>query len=253
MPAFSIRPTLVKSLLVVLSLGLAACSTSNSSDATRANAKSSNGTKVTANARTPKQITTSLAQRPSEINVKVKGKVTRTGEVYLLRGLANVFSRGMDTLGVKMIRKGLDARVYNHSAWRSLADNIVVRARAKQVSYPIIIMGHSLGANAAANMAKYLGDKGVRVDYVVGFDPTVTTVVGRNVKRVVNFYLPNDSNSNVVRKAPGFRGTLKNVNVRGVRGITHTTIEKDPKFHNDVIKRTLSFTKRKRVNRRKSR
>ena len=68
MPAFSFRPMLVKSLLVVLSLGLAACSTSNSSEATRTKANSPNGPTVAVNAKTPKQITTSLAQRPSEIN-----------------------------------------------------------------------------------------------------------------------------------------------------------------------------------------
>lgn len=189
---------------------------------------------------------TSLSQLPSEINIPVKGKITRTGEVYLLRGLANVFSRGMDAMGAKMVRAGLDARVYNHSVWRSLADNIIARNKKKQVSYPIVIMGHSLGGNASALMAKYLGENNIKVQYVVAFDPTVTTYVGKNVNRVINFYLPNDSNSNVVKKAPGFRGALKNINVRGVRGLTHTTIEKDANFHNQVINRTISYTKKRR-------
>lgn len=194
-------------------------------------------------------VTSSLSQLPSEINIPIKDKITRTGEVYLLRGLANVFSRGMDTMGAKMVRAGLDARVYNHSNWRPLADNIIARKRKKQVSYPIIIMGHSLGGNASILMAKYLGDNNVRMQYVVTFDPTVTTFVGKNINRVVNFYLPNDSNSNIVKKAPGFRGVLKNINVRGVRGLTHTTIEKDSKFHNQVINRALSYTKKRRKKR----
>lgn len=189
---------------------------------------------------------TSLSQLPSEINIPVKGKITRTGEVYLLRGLANVFSRGMDAMGAKMVRAGLDARVYNHSVWRSLADNIIARNKKKQVSYPIVIMGHSLGGNASALMAKYLGDNNIKVQYVVAFDPTITTYVGKNINRVINFYLPNDSNSNVVKKARGFRGALKNINVRGVRGLTHTTIEKDSNFHNQVINRTLTYTKKRR-------
>lgn len=189
---------------------------------------------------------TSLSQLPSEINIPVKGEITRTGEVYLLRGLANVFSRGMDTMGAKMVRAGLDARVYNHSVWRSLADNIIARDKKKQVSYPIIIMGHSLGGNASALMAKYLGENNIKVEYVVAFDPTVTTYVGKNINRVINFYLPNDSNSNVVKRAPGFKGTLKNINVRGVRGLTHTTIEKDSNFHDQVINRTLTYTKKQR-------
>ncbi len=195
------------------------------------------------------QITAALTQRPSEINIPVKGKVTRTGEIYLLRGLANVFSRGMDTLGAKMVRKGLDARVYNHAAWRELADNILLRAKKRQVSYPIVIMGHSLGANASANMAAYLGRRGVKVSYVVTFDPTVPTRVGKNVGRVVNFYLPKEDNTNAVRKGAGFKGILKNIDVRGVRGITHTNVEKDAKFHGEVIRRTLGYTKAKRKNR----
>lgn len=191
----------------------------------------------------------SLKQRPSEINRPVSSKITRTGEIYLLRGLANVFSRGMDALGAKMVRRGLDARVYNHGAWRELADNIIARNKVKQVSYPIVIMGHSLGANASALMAKYLGDRGVKVQYVVAFDPTVTTAVGKNVNRVINFYLPNDRHSNIIKKAPGFRGTLKNINITGVRGLKHTTVEKDAKFHRQVIQRTLDYTKKRRKKR----
>ncbi len=224
------------SILFAIVFLFSACSSSGSSSS---NAKVKN----------IKGITTSLSQRPSEINIPIKGKITRTGEVYLLRGLANVFSRGMDTLGAKMIRAGLDARVYNHSIWRELADNIVARDKKKQVSYPVVIMGHSLGGNAAANMAKYLGDKNIKVQYVVAFDPTITTVVGKNINRVINFYLPNDSNSNVIKKVSGFKGALKNINVRGVRGLRHTTIEKDSNFHNQVINRTLTYTKKRRKKR----
>lgn len=191
-------------------------------------------------------VSASLSQRPSEIILDVKGKVKRTGEIYLLRGLANVFSRGMDTLGAKMVRAGLDARVYNHAAWRELADNIIARSKRKQVSYPIVIMGHSLGANASTTMAKYLGDRGVKVQYVVQFDPTVTTFVGKNVNRVINFYLPLEDNRNVVKRAPGFKGVIKNINVRGVRNLKHTTVEKDANFHSQVLKRTLGYTRKLR-------
>ncbi len=190
-------------------------------------------------------VNSSLARLPSEINIPIKGKITRTGEVYLLRGLANVFSRGMDKIGAKMIRAGLDARVYNHSLWRDLANNIIARNKKKQVSYPVVIMGHSLGGNASALMAKYLGENNIKVQYVVAFDPTITTYVGKNVNRVINFYLPNDANSNIIKKGPGFRGALKNISVKGVRGLKHTTIEKDSNFHNQVINRTLSYTKKR--------
>jgi len=220
-------------IISALAFSISACSSSGSS---------SNDSRI----KPIKDVNASLTQLPSEINIPIKGKITRTGEVYLLRGLANVFSRGMDTMGAKMIRAGLDARVYNHSVWKTLADNIIARNKKKQVSYPIVIMGHSLGGNASAQMAKYLGENNIKVQYVVAFDPTVTTYVGKNVNRVINFYLPNDSNTNVIKKGPGFRGALKNINVRGVRGLKHTTIEKDSNFHNQVINRTLRYTKKRR-------
>lgn len=230
------RITRIAGLILAVAFTVSACSSS---------ATSSSEAKV----KPVKGFKTSLSQLPSEINIPVKGKITRTGEVYLLRGLANVFSRGMDTMGAKMVRAGLDARVYNHSVWKTLADNIIARNKKKQVSYPVVIMGHSLGGNASALMAKYLGENNVKVQYVVAFDPTVTTYVGKNVNRVINFYLPNEANSNVVKRAPGFRGALKNINVKGVRGLTHTTIEKDSNFHNQVINRTLSYTKKRRKKR----
>ena len=185
-------------VLLVASLALAACSSSGSSTSGGdANLASKSSQKKTTTASVKVEpiagFNTGLAQRKSEINIPVQGKITRTGEIYLLRGLANVFSRGMDTLGAKMIRRGLDARVYNHAAWQDLANNIIARNKLKQVSYPIIIMGHSLGANASAQMARYLGERGVKVSYVVGFDPTITGILGKNVGRAVNFYLPNKS------------------------------------------------------------
>ena len=242
----------VVGVLLITATFASACSSSGSARKTAEETKTSKSQKTKTAAKKPEQIKsfqTSLAQRPSEINIPVRGKITRTGEVYLLRGLANVFSRGMDTLGAKMVRSGLDARVYNHAAWRELADNIILRNKKKQVSYPVVIMGHSLGANASVLMANYLGANGVKVSYVVSFDPTQTGIVGKNVNRVVNFYLPNDSNSNVVRRGRGFKGAVKNVNSRGVRGLKHTTIEKDAKYHAEVIKRTLTYTKKRRKKR----
>ena len=193
-----------------------------------------------------------LKQRKSDINVEVTGRVTRTGEVYLLRGLANVFSRGMDAMGARMVRSGFDARVYNHAAWKDLAENIIARNRVKQVSYPIIIMGHSLGGNASVKMAKYLGDRGIPVSYVVAFDPTITTRVGKNVRHVVNYYLPNDDHTNIVLKAPGFKGKLINKRVTHMSGVTHMNVEKNRTLQNRAINKATSLTKKLRKSRRTS-
>lgn len=189
--------------------------------------------------------TSSSTSNSDVLDVSSSGK-KRKGEVYLLRGLANVFSLGMDTIGEKMVARGLDAKVYNHSAWRTLADDIISRSKIRRVNYPVIIMGHSLGGNATMQMSKYLGDNGVKVSYSVSFDPTITTYVGPNVGEVINYYLPNSDHTNIVKQAAGFTGSLRNIDVSTIEGVTHVTVEKNDKFQANVINTTLDLTKIKR-------
>lgn len=170
--------------------------------------------------------------------------VTRTGEVYLMRGLLNVFSRGMDTIAGRMRAKGFDAISFNHSNWMPYAEDIVERARRKEVSYPIIIMGHSLGGNEAPKMANYLGARGIKTSLVVAFDPTEPQVVGRNVGTVINYYLPNGRNT--FRKTSGFKGSLQNVNVSHIPNIEHTNVEKNTDLQNKSINRALKITRKVR-------
>jgi hypothetical protein len=80
--------------------------------------------------------------------------------VYLLRGLMNIFSLGMDTLAEKIQRHGIYATVHNHTEWETLAEQAAAAYRAGKEG-PIIIVGHSLGADAVMQMSAYLGRKGV--------------------------------------------------------------------------------------------
>ena len=189
-------------------------------------------------------------QRPDDtVTRRDQTPITRTGEVILLRGLANIFSRGMDVIHEKLVAKGVDARVYNHSAWEALSNDLIARARRKEVSYPVIIMGHSLGANEAVRMATHLGRNGVPVEFVVAFDPTITTVAGKNVRRVVNYYLPNGENH--VRRGTGFKGKLSNVNVTNMTDVTHMNVEKNPTLQRRSIKTVMSLTKKRRSSKRR--
>lgn len=175
-------------------------------------------------------------------------KYSYTGEVYLLRGLANVFSTGLDVMNDKFQRRGVNSRVDNHSVWESLAQDIVTRSKSDAVSYPIIIMGHSLGGNASVQMAKYLGDRGVPVSYVVAFDPTITTYVGPNVTEVVNYYLPNKKDgeppTNVVEGEPGTQASVTNVDARPI-GVDHFNIEKNPELQVRVMTKAMNLMKPK--------
>lgn len=169
-------------------------------------------------------------------------KPTRPGEVYLLRGLANIFSLGMDEMGKQFRDYGIESEVYNHSHWQALADELIERSYEKEISYPIIIIGHSLGAGAAPQMATMLGRRGIPVKYVVMYDPVEPTQVGKNIEEVVNYYLPKKNNTNVVSPADDFEGKFENINVRPLGGINHLNIDYNKEIRSTVYEEALKYS-----------
>jgi hypothetical protein len=156
--------------------------------------------------------------------------------VYLLRGLMNIFSLGMDTLASELNKRGVYATVDNHADWQSLADQAAARYKAGTEG-PIVLIGHSLGADAVMEMADYLGRKGVPVALVVPFDGTQSLSASSNVARVVNL---TQRDYAYMRRGPGFHGTLVNVDVSSDPNIDHLTIDKSPRLHARVISEVLA-------------
>ena len=101
----------------------------------------------------------------------------------------------------------------------------------KAAKGPIIIMGHSLGADAAIFMANKMKSLGAPVALVVTFGPTMNLVVPSNVSQVINYYTGNT----LVTKGPGFRGTISNVDLNGAADINHLNVEKSGRLHTSVI------------------
>lgn len=155
--------------------------------------------------------------------------------VYLLRGLLNIFSLGMDTLADQLNRRGVYATVDNHSDWQSLADSAAENYKAGKEG-PIILIGHSLGADAVMEMAAYLGRRGVPVALVVPFDGTSAYAASANVARVLNL-----SQHYWMSRGPGFHGSLINVDLRGDPNIDHLNIDKSPRLHARVIAEVLAI------------
>lgn len=152
--------------------------------------------------------------------------------VYLFRGLLNVFSLGMDDLAVQLRAAGIAAVVANHAQWRGVADEIIANYRAGQRG-PIILVGHSLGADAVMSMAEYLGQMGVPVALVVPFDGTSPHAATANVARVLNLYKHESAR---ISRGPGFRGELTNFYVRDVN-VDHFNIDKSAALHSLVIRK----------------
>jgi hypothetical protein len=159
------------------------------------------------------------------------GMAQSRAHVYLLRGLMNIFSLGMDTLAEKIQRRGIYATVHNYSEWQSLADNAAAAYHAGTEG-PIIIIGHSLGADAVMQMSAYLGRKGVPVALAVPFDGTQSFTTPSNVSRVLN--LTHADYGRVYRGA-GFHGSLSNIDVSNDRSIDHLNIDKSARLHAQVL------------------
>jgi hypothetical protein len=157
--------------------------------------------------------------------------------VYLLRGLMNIFSLGMDTLATELNRRGVYTTVDNHADWQSLADGAAARYKAGSEG-PIILIGHSLGADAVMEMAEYLGRKGVPVALVVPFDGTQSFYASSNVARVLNI---TQRDYAYMRRGAGFHGSLVNVDVSSDPNIDHLTIDKSPRLHARVIAEVLAI------------
>ena len=161
------------------------------------------------------------------------GTMRSTAHVYLLRGLMNVFSLGMDELAAKIRAEGIVATVHNHAEYEALADEAARNYKAGEEG-PIVIIGHSLGADAAVFMANRLGALGVPVKLVVPFDPVNPTTAGANIARVVNLYISNGVGRSVAR-GPGFRGVLENIDLKARVDLGHMSIDKSSQLQQQVL------------------
>lgn len=166
------------------------------------------------------------------------GAAQSRAHVYLLRGLMNIFSLGMDTLSAQLNRNGVYATVHGYGEWQALADRAAVDFKAGKEG-PIILIGHSLGADAVMEMAAYLGRKGIPVAMVVPFDGTQSFAASDNVARVLNL---TQRDYAYMRRGPGFHGTLANVDVSSDPNIDHINIDKSPRLHARVVNEVLAIT-----------
>ena len=113
---------------------------------------------------------------------------TTSGQVYMLRGLFNIFSLGMDTMGQELRDNGVFVEVHSGPSWRRVANNITADRKQGSKSGPLVISGHSWGADDAVRLTRRLAKNGVSVDGLVLVDPTTPPKIPANVRLCVNFY-----------------------------------------------------------------
>jgi len=153
----------------------------------------------------------------------------------LFRGLADIFSRGMDTLTDRLNREGYSARVYSTNGWQSAARRIAERYTRGHQDI-IVIIGHSLGANATFDVANTLDRQNIPIELIVTFDATAPQPAPKNVLHFVNIYQENGFGKKV-SAGPDFKGELTNLDLTANTGLSHTTIEKSPRLHAMVMQK----------------
>jgi pimeloyl-ACP methyl ester carboxylesterase len=175
----------------------------------------------------------------------------RVGSVYLLRGWIGIFSTGIDKLGSEITAAGVHAEVFQESQWSALADTIIAKYENQPNHEPIVIVGHSYGADDSILIARKLTDKKINVQLVVTLDPVTPKKVPANATLVYNLY-----QTSAMDGLPFLRGipltpdspgpvTLLNMNIRKDRTdlldptLDHFNIEKKEKIHADVLAQVL--------------
>lgn len=159
--------------------------------------------------------------------------------VYLMRGLFGVFSLGMDDLAGKLHRDGYRANIYGWDSWEQVAETIERNYQGGQNA--VVVVGHSLGANAVILVSERLQKNGVPVLLAVTFDATDPHKVPMNVGTFLNFWA-RDGFGHPVEALPGYKGELDNFDLSGQANVDHTSIDALDQFHRLVIAKLDGLT-----------
>ena len=180
---------------------------------------------------------TTLLPLALSIGSTAKAAVSASGvsdaHVYLLRGVLNIFSLGLDDIAAKLRAQGIPVTVINYLGWSSLADEVAADYRSGRVR-TIILVGHSSGATVLPDMVARLDQLGAPVKLAIGLDSVFRTSLQGRVGRYINFYVAN-GNGEPVARTSRLHGTLENVNVQNVPGVGHLTIDKNEIMQQKVI------------------
>jgi len=149
------------------------------------------------------------------------------------------YSLGLDVLRDKLNAAGIEATTHVDgvllplSNVRSLATQA---AESVRVGRRLLLLGHSLGADAAVRIASRLAREKLNVDLLIGFDPTRFTCpsVPPNVNRALCFYQSEFADylgRGRFSPAKGFSGECINERVP----YRHKKMDDAPELHDRVL------------------
>ncbi|MEN0000685.1 MAG: hypothetical protein AAF940_07365 [Pseudomonadota bacterium] len=161
-------------------------------------------------------------------------------QIILVRGLANIFSTGLDRLGDRLEDQGLKPTVVGLGSPSSRARTIAAKTRNNSRRGAVVLVGHSYGADEAIRIANSLDDEGVKVDLLLTFDPTISGPVSKNVRHAINYHTTSAGMWGPIKAGDGFNGRLNNVNVGEESDdndrINHFNVEKAETLHERAVR-----------------
>lgn len=160
---------------------------------------------------------------------------TTLPRVYLMRGLAQTVSEGVDHLSAKLAARGYAASVHAYGDWPQIANAILADQRRSGGASRAVVIGHSLGANSVVALINALAERHVEIDLAVTFDPTVDLQVQGGVRRLINFYQSDNGWGRAVRVTAGMADRVENSDLKAMVHLTHFTIDRDSQVHDRVM------------------
>jgi pimeloyl-ACP methyl ester carboxylesterase len=142
----------------------------------------------------------------------------------------------------------MQVSVYPYTQWSSIADGLVREPSA--AGQPLVLIGHSFGADAVLAMANRLRGHGRHVELAVTLESVAHTHAPDNIGRALNFYSGRTKYSPI----PLWRGlplvqtaNVENINLRERRDIApsytgHGNIDDNPHVHQYVLDRIHELT-----------
>jgi len=167
------------------------------------------------------------------------GALAAEPRVILLRGWFGVFSTGLDGIADQLKALGIKTEVAGHLNWSNeVAD--ILRDRAAGQSGPLVLVGHSQGANNVIDMARSLQAYNVTIDLMVTLSPFMQNPVPANVVKAIDYY-QGPGWGQPLEADRGFHGKIVNINLVDDPTISHIGMDKSTKVQAEIVQDIIAL------------
>ena len=167
------------------------------------------------------------------------GALAAEPRVILLRGWFGVFSTGLDGIADQLKALGIKTEVAGHLNWSNeVAD--ILRDRAAGHSGPLVLVGHSQGANNVIDMARSLQAYNDTIDLMVTLSPFMQNPVPANVVKAIDYY-QGPGWGQPLEADRGFRGKIVNINLVDDPTISHIGMDKSTKVQAEIVQDIIAL------------